>query len=441
MMQQHTLSRRSIVFSLLAVAAIVIVGWSVFPGRKSEPETAEASARAPIPVRVAKAEARKLTPTVEVIGSVQPDPERISILAAATTGSIEKLVVREGEHVAKNDLVIQLDQRPAQLALDRAEAAYARLIAKPRSAESDQARLLVEKSEAAHALAESRLKKAQELRSRNAELVPSIELQDEQRNEEATKAEWETAQAQARLLDDGPSEEVRRESKVDVETAKLQLEYCQVRSPIAGEVVEFKAFVGQRADAGTPLATILDTSEVVVQARVPSDRLAGVLSAIKKGGQEALATIRAPAFPNDTLEARSGWLSEQTEAQTSDVPIKLRVANPKGLLRPGMTVQVELHEPAVDALAIPDVAVTVNEEGHHIVTVVRDGKAVPTEISIASDTQPEVRAGGWIRVLSGLEPGDEVAIENGYALPKDTPVVVLPTEAAASSPEAAASRQ
>jgi hypothetical protein len=106
-----------------------------------------------------------------------------------------------------------------------------------------------------------------------------------------------------------------------------------------------------------------------------------------------------------------------------------------------MTVQVELHEPAVEALAIPDVAVTVNEEGHRIVTVVRGGKALPTEITIASDAQPEVRAGGWIRVLSGLEPGDEVAIENGYALPKDTPVVVLPAEAAASSPEAAASRR
>ena len=105
-----------------------------------------------------------------------------------------------------------------------------------------------------------------------------------------------------------------------------------------------------------------------------------------------------------------------------------------------MTVQVELHEPGVKAIAIPDVAVTVNEEGHHIVTVIRDGKAVPTEITIATDKEPEVRAGGWIRVLSGLQPGDEVAIENGYALPKDTPVVVLPAEGAASSPEAAASR-
>jgi hypothetical protein len=93
-----------------------------------------------------------------------------------------------------------------------------------------------------------------------------------------------------------------------------------------------------------------------------------------------------------------------------------------------------------DAFGIlENVAVTVNEEGHRMVTVIRDGKAVPTEITIASDKEPEVRAEGWVRVLSGLEPGDEVAVENGYALPKDTPVQVQapPTpEIAAGPPEA-----
>jgi HlyD family secretion protein len=438
MMQQHLLRQRRIVFSLLGLAAMVAVGYllasSLNLAHTSGSALDESNIRSPIAVRVAKAEVRTLTPVVAVIGSVQPDPARISVLAAATTGSVEKLVVREGTRVAKGDVVVQLDERPAKLALERAESAYARLIAKPRREELDQARLLVEKAEAAHALAAARLKKADELRSHNAELVPAIELQDEQRNEEATKAEWETAQAQAKLLDEPPRAEDRREAQVEIDSAKLQLDYCQVRSPIAGELVEIKASVGQRADVGTPLATILDTSEVVVQARVPSDRLARVLSAMEIGQQEALATIQCSAFPNKMFTASSGWLSGQTEAQTSDVPIKLRVPNPQELLRPGMTVRVELHEQGVDGLAIPDVAVTVNEEGHHIVTVIRDDKAVPTEITIASEKDPEVRAGGWIRILSGLEPGDEVAIENGYALPNDTAVTVLPPEKTTGSP-------
>src|SRR5262249_2708668 len=143
--------------------------------------------------------------------------------------------------------------------------------------------------------------------------------------------------------------------------------------------------------------------------------------------------------------ARSGWLSQQTEAATPDVPIKLRVSNPDGVLRVGMSVQVELFGAAVEGLAVPEVAVTLNEEGEHVVTVVREakdeegnikkdsdgnilGKAGPQEIELAAEGAQEVRAGGWVRVVKGLQAGDLVAVENGYALPQDTPVIVLPKE-------------
>ena len=261
----------------LGLAVIVFAGWLCLKilHKPDEQASEESAALAPVSVRTATAETRTLIPTIEVIGVVEPDPERYSILSASTTGIVDKLAVREGTHVKKEDLVIQLDPRSAQIALDRAEAAYARLIAEPLPEELSQARLTVEKADTAHALAESRLKKAQDLHARNAELVPDLELQDEKRNEEATKAEWETAQAQLRLLQQGPRDEVRRESHIEVEAAKMQLDFCQVRAPIAGEVVEIKTVVGQHADVGTPLVAILDSSEVLVRARIPSRPLGG----------------------------------------------------------------------------------------------------------------------------------------------------------------------
>ena len=48
-----------------------------------------------VSVRVEQAQLRTLQPRVSVIGTVQPDPERLSMLTAATTGSVEKLVTRE----------------------------------------------------------------------------------------------------------------------------------------------------------------------------------------------------------------------------------------------------------------------------------------------------------------------------------------------------------
>lgn len=417
--------------SLTVLTVIVVCGYFGFVALttargEAGADEAEAESRPPVPVRVARVERRKLTPTFEVVGTVLAAPERFTTLTAATSGLVERLVVSEGRRVARGDLIVQLDERPARTALNKAEATYARLIAAPRPEELAQARALVAKAKSAHALTENRLRRSQELRSRSPDLINDIQLLDDQRNEQSARADWETAEAQLQLLIQGPRDEVRREAAAEVAILKLQLEYCRVIAPIDGEIVEFKTRVGQRADPGTPLVTILDNREVVVQARVPGNRLSGVWSSLN-AAQGKVATVHSLSFPDEVFEATTGWLNQQTEALTSDVQVKFRVANPRGLLRMGMSVQVELSEPTVDCIAVPEPALAVNEEGHRVVTVVREGKVVPTEIEIASRTEPEIRAGGWVRVLQGLEVGDVVAVENGYALPKDCPVTVQPS--------------
>ena len=66
---------------------------------------------------------------------------------------------------------------------------------------------------------------------------------------------------------------------------------------------------------------------------------------------------------------------------TGDVPLRLRVLNPpeaNPVLRIGMTVRVELDAPAVEAIAVPEKALTVNEDGEHVVTLIKDNKAIET---------------------------------------------------------------
>lgn len=392
---------------------------------KADTTTAEKE-RPPVPVRTAKAERRVLQPTFEVIGVVLVVPDRAATLTAATPGLVDRLAVAEGANVQKGQLVVHLDDRKAKTDLDRAEAAYARLIAKPRPDELVVARGAIEKAQAARAVTQSQLIKAQETRKTNPALVTEIQLLEYERLDRIAAADVADAGAAYRLLELGPKEELRKEAHVEVDATKLQLEYCRLIAPFDGEVVQLLARVGMKADVGTPVAQIIDTSEVLVQARVPGNRLREVATAVRAGGNTPLAVIRSLAFPGELFPARSGWLNQQTELQTGDVPVLLRVANPNRRLRIGMTVRVELREPPVEGVAIPEVAVSVNEEGHRVVTVVKDGKAVPTEIELASETEPEVRADGWVRVLKGLEAGDAVAVENGYALPNDTPVEILP---------------
>jgi RND family efflux transporter MFP subunit len=393
-----------------------------------KPEAAkEEQEHTPVPIKTAKAEKRLLRPTFEVIGTVLVDPERAATLTAAVPGLVDRLAASEGARVKKGDPIVLLDDRKAKTDVARAEAAYARLIAKPRPDELVVARGAVEKAKAALVVAKAQLDKARDTRKTNPTLVTEVQLLEYERGERIAATDVEDAQAHFRLLELGPREEMRKEAHVEVEATRLQLEYCRVTAPFDGEIIELLARVGMKADVGTPLARITDTREVFVQARVPGNRLIGVTKAFQSKGSEAVALVRCDAFPGTIFPAKSGWLNQQTELLTGDVPVKLRVANHEGLLRIGMSVRVDLSEPAIDAVAVPEAAVFLNEEGHRVVTLIKEGKAVPTEIEISSDTTPEVRADGWIRVLKGLEPGDEVAIENGYALPEGTPVTVQPT--------------
>jgi RND family efflux transporter MFP subunit len=403
---------------LSALVLALLAGCNKDETKKPEKE------RPPVPVRTARAEKRVLRPKFEVIGTVLADPERTATLTAATPGLVVSLPASEGERVRKGRAVVQLDDRKAKIDLDRAEAAYARLVAPPRPEELVVAKGAVEKAKAAHAVARTQLDKARETRRSNPALVTDIQLLDYERLERIAATDVEDAEAHYRLLELGPREEQRKESRVEVAATKLQLDYCQITAPFDGEVVELLARVGMKADVGTPVARVLDTREVLIQARVPGNRLVGVTKTFHAKGAGPPAVARCDAFPGVTFPARGGWLNQQTELQTGDVPVKLRVPNPDGLLRVGMSVRVELAEPGVEGIAVSEAAVFLNEDGHRVVTVVKDGKAVPTEIELDSDAEPELRADGWVRVLKGLGEGDEVAVENGYALPKDTPVRV-----------------
>ena len=102
-----------------------------------KPEVEAEHDRPPVPIRTAKAERRALRPTFEVVGIVMADPARTATLSAAAPGLIEKLAVAEGAKVTLGQLVVQLDDRVARNDLARAQAAQARLIARPRQEEFD----------------------------------------------------------------------------------------------------------------------------------------------------------------------------------------------------------------------------------------------------------------------------------------------------------------
>lgn len=398
-------------------------------GRADQPAPAQQPAR----VRTAVARERVLKLRVGVTGTVVADPARVATLSAQTAGFVSRLAVAEGTRVAGGDVVIELDEEKARIDRDRARAALARLIARPRAEDLEVARRAQEKAQATLDLVLSRLKASSSLRTENPRLVPPLQVQEQRRDVDVARAEVSAAGLQLRLLELGPKAEQRREAAVEVEAAELALKWCKVHSPLAGVVTEIKARVGLHVEPGTPLATVMDTSEVLIQARLPAQHLESVTAALAGStGQDGPAVaVRAQAFPEASFQGRLIRLAPETEAQTGDVPLWARVANSRGSLRAGMTVQVEVPGREVRGIVIPETALSIDDQGHQVVTAVRDGKAAPQVIELAGDSGRS-RVDGLVVVKSGLKDGDVVAVENGYALPEGYPVTTASPSVAAT---------
>ena len=112
------------------------------------------------------------------------------------------------------------------------------------------------------------------------------------------------------------------------------------------------------------------------------------------------------------------------DPQTGNLPVRVLVDNPQGLLTVGQTVGLSI---AVDeqkgVLEVPTISILDLGEGP-ILTVVRDGKT--------AFLHPEVGAsqGGWVTISgTDLKEGELVIVEGGYNLPEGTPVEAVSAKA------------
>lgn len=116
-----------------------------------------------------------------------------------------------------------------------------------------------------------------------------------------------------------------------------------LRSPVTGVVTARNAVPGTRFRPGAPLVQVTDLGSVRVVAELPGPDVAG----IRVG---ARATVRTDAYPDKAFSGTVTGVDATPKAQTRTVSVRMELANQAGLLKPGMTAQVEL--PAADAASL-----------------------------------------------------------------------------------------
>jgi len=202
-------------------------------------------------------------------------------------------------------------------------------------------------------------------------------------------------------------------ARADVRKAQGDLERTRVRSPVSGGVmgaaqpgeVELSRVVGEsataRASGGVAAIGVIDP--ILIECDLPEDKLSFI-----RPSQVISASF--PSLPGQRFQGRVARVNPGASQDLRTVGLSIELANPKAQLLPGAHGLVEVQE-RWEGLRIPSVAL-VNPRTDIAQIFVVDDKNVAhlRKISVGGD------GGGYVQILSGLEPGEQVVVVGQVAL-------------------------
>ncbi|EHL96224.1 acriflavine resistance protein A [Acetobacteraceae bacterium AT-5844] len=291
------------------------------------------------------------------------------------SGVVRERLFREGERVQAGQALYQIDPAPYEASLASAQANLA-------------------KAQATLASARVTANRYRPLVAQNA----------------VSRLDYETAVATRQ----GAEADVAA-AKAAVDTARINLDYTRVTSPIPGATSRSAVTVGAlvTADQTTAMMTVTQLDPIHVDVTQPMTtllRLRREMAAGKlKRGDADHAEVRllledGSEYP---LAGKLQFSEVTVSTDTNTVTLRAEFPNPDGTLMPGMFVRARLEEgEAQDALLVPQQAVTRNQRGEATALVVAQDGTVQTRV---------LRTGAaignkWL-VQSGLQPGDQVIVE------------------------------
>lgn len=229
--------------------------------------------------------------------------------------------------------------------------------------------------------------------------------------------------------------------RADVQAARINLGFTQIRAPISGRIGRSLITVGALAQTGqaSPLATIQRMDKVYVDVTEPAADLIDLREAIRAGSVTRAAPDAAQVelvLPNGQTYPIRGRLdfSEVTVDQSSgSVTIRATFANPDGTLLPGLYVRARLVEGVRQkAVLAPQQGVTRDEQGQSIALVIGAGNKVEQR----TITTAQAIGDKWI-ITKGLQPGDRIIVEGQLNVKPGQVVTPKPPQQVAAGDDAA----
>jgi multidrug efflux pump subunit AcrA (membrane-fusion protein) len=180
-------------------------------------------------------------------------------------------------------------------------------------------------------------------------------------------------------------------------------ESVPIAAPASGFVIEKNVVEGASVDAGMRLYRIAALTKVWIEAQVYEGDLAGV-----RAGQAASVTL--DYLPGRMYDAKVAYVYPYLDPQTRTAQVRLELANKDLDLRPGMYASVTLGADLGPRVQVPSAAVVYTGPRRLVFVDLGQGRFRPEEVSVGAESN------GMYEVLSGLQPGDQVATSGVFLI-------------------------
>jgi membrane fusion protein, multidrug efflux system len=357
-----------------------------------------------VPVTTAKVSQKTVPVEEQVIGNVEAY-STISV-KAQVSGQLTEVHFKEGEFVKKNDLLFVIDPRPFQAALDQSIATVAK----------DEAVLGQAKATLARDEANLRYQKATADRY-SALFQGGIISKDQSEQLAATADATSQAVAADRASIDSATADLAS-AHAAVDSARLQVGYTTIRSPIDGRTGNVSVKLGNVVAAtNVELVTITQVEPIYVTFSVPE----ALLSEIRRYMEQRPLTVRAQIQDDASTEetGKLTFIDNSVDTTTGTIKLKGTFENRDHKLWPGQFVRVTLKlSERANAVVVPNEAIQTGQNGT-FVYVVKPNRSVEVRPVVTS-----LRVNQDMVVDKGLASGEVVVTEGQLRLAPDSRVTV-----------------
>jgi multidrug efflux pump subunit AcrA (membrane-fusion protein) len=373
-------------------------------------ETHAAPDQGAVPIQVRTPAVMERSESVTASGSVEGS--ETADVAFLVGGRVARVLVEEGQHVTKGQLLAEIEPTDYRNAYNAAAAQKEAAAAAAQKAEAGLRKQELEQARIDFERWADEYKRMKFLVERKS--LPPNDFQKIEAAYNASKERYEMAQEGTRKEDRATAVAQAQAADAQATEESKRLSDTRLLAPISGSIGMRKVDPGQAVAAGMPVFTIVQLNPVKVRVGVPEAEIAKVR-------QGASAEVSAPSLGGRCFTGKVAIIGVAAEPASRTYTVKILVPNPGPVLLAGMVAEARIFGPAkIKSVTIPGEAIVPDPQGAPNVYVYSPDRrrVYARRVELGSPVGSEVE------IRSGLR-GDEQVVIAGQQKVREGSVVEI----------------